>query len=798
MKAKIVRGCGFRGALDYVLDMQNIGKQPEVVGGTLAGETAAELSREFSIVRGLRPDIKRPVWHCSLSLPADENLSSEKWSVVVEDFMQRMGFDLSTSWVAVRHKETDYDHVHIIACRVSLNSTVWLGQWDARRAIEATQELEKEHGLTLTQGLGTTRAARKTLTRGEINMAVRTGKEPLRQRLQRLVDDAVRDRPTALEFVQRLETAGVGVRANIASTGRMNGFSFELDGVAFKGQDLGNNYKWNALQKRGVSYEQARDSAELERFRSTVTSHRDSQNSTTYSDDDSGRIKESSRCDSESYYADYESSVSNQVRRESCTGRVRQSDGSTTEDAGRVDTADGGECGADVRTEIQESGGYNLKSIVESGRAAIQSQQYGKYSSADDELAGRTSNCTARYAQGSRANDKNSGRGTSQSLAASVGFDSDGSSGRDAGSIWASLLGQDDALKHRETSVRSLPVPVAQSDERRARISESDRQSARELEPTAYLEACGYNVIREGRHLSVRAGEDEAYRVTRKADGHYASCDRDGSGIGDNVALVQEIEPGTGFAEAVFRLLGAPTVCKPRPRSVEPKRASPQLPVQSSADVEWGRQYLRNRGISPDTLENAEKAGTVRYMRGGVLFVGYDSKRGVQSVTRRAIEISDPVQKRDFRGSDKRFPPILPGSPKNVWIAEGGTDALALHDLAKRTGHQPPTVIVSGGANVRGFLEREEIQSILKGARYLTVAGENEKDPETQAKTDAEHSKQAQRVAEITGHEVCQWKPTPAQGKDLAEMNARQIEREQIILQHDDLNEEDDYGTTMS
>jgi len=67
-------------------------------------------------------------------------------------------------------------------------------------------------------------------------------------------------------------------------------------------------------------------------------------------------------------------------------------------------------------------------------------------------------------------------------------------------------------------------------------------------------------VKREGRHLSVRAGGDEAYRVTRQQDGRWLWCDRYGNDGGDNIDLVREIEPGTGYAEAVYRLSGAPTV----------------------------------------------------------------------------------------------------------------------------------------------------------------------------------------------------------------------------------------------
>ncbi|WP_223920835.1 relaxase/mobilization nuclease domain-containing protein, partial [Aeromonas caviae] len=103
MKAKVSRGGGFRGALNYVFDVGKEAthtKNAERVGGNMAGNDPRELSREFSAVRQLRPDIGKPVWHCSLSLPPGERLSAEKWEAVTADFMQRMGFDqTNTPWV---------------------------------------------------------------------------------------------------------------------------------------------------------------------------------------------------------------------------------------------------------------------------------------------------------------------------------------------------------------------------------------------------------------------------------------------------------------------------------------------------------------------------------------------------------------------------------------------------------------------------------------------------------------------------------------------------------------------------
>ncbi|MEI3781763.1 relaxase, partial [Pectobacterium brasiliense] len=54
----------------------------------------------------------------------------------------------------------------------------------------------------------------------------------------------------------------IRVVPNIASTGKMNGFSFEYQGIAFKASQLGKGYSWSALQHR-LDYQPERDNAFL-------------------------------------------------------------------------------------------------------------------------------------------------------------------------------------------------------------------------------------------------------------------------------------------------------------------------------------------------------------------------------------------------------------------------------------------------------------------------------------------------------------------------------------------------------
>lgn len=255
MKAKLVRGAGFRGVLDYVL-----GKgEAEPVAGTMCGDNARTLAREFGALRRLRPEIAKPVWHVALSLPLGESLNAERWQTVVQDFMTRMGFDDRHAWSGWKHRDTEHEHVHILASRIAADGSIWLGRHDVRRAMETTNALEEAHGLQPTRAYSPETAnPRQQPSKAEIELALRTEQQPPRMQLQSAVDAALTDHPSLMGLIDRLEAAGVTVRVNQAATGRISGLSFELAGIALKGSDLGRAYTWKQLQQR-IDYDQDRD-----------------------------------------------------------------------------------------------------------------------------------------------------------------------------------------------------------------------------------------------------------------------------------------------------------------------------------------------------------------------------------------------------------------------------------------------------------------------------------------------------------------------------------------------------------
>ncbi|MEG6412901.1 relaxase, partial [Enterobacter roggenkampii] len=110
-------------------------------------------------------------------------------------------------------------------------------------------ELEKVHKLTQTTPANSGhRQEKRKPSRNELMMAERTTTLCPKSTLQSLIDNALTGRPDLLTFITMLEKEGVNCKPNIALTGKMNGFSFQYQGIAFKASQLGKKYGWSYLQ----------------------------------------------------------------------------------------------------------------------------------------------------------------------------------------------------------------------------------------------------------------------------------------------------------------------------------------------------------------------------------------------------------------------------------------------------------------------------------------------------------------------------------------------------------------------
>ncbi|ECC8805399.1 relaxase, partial [Salmonella enterica subsp. enterica] len=252
---KIKRGKSFAGVVQYALKPGSHHKSdPIVIGGNMLGDSALELIAEFDSTKHLRQDVAKPVWHNSLRLPNGESLTAEQWSSIADDYMRRMGFGDTHLRCYVLHDDSAGQHIHIIASRIDIaGGKLYLGRNENLISTRIISELEIAHGLTVTKtapSITPKQQKRRKVSRNEQMLSERTGLPSPKEALQLILDKSLADTPDLLTFIKRLEEAKVGWTANIASTGKMNGFSFEYRDIAFKASQLGKSYSWANLINR--------------------------------------------------------------------------------------------------------------------------------------------------------------------------------------------------------------------------------------------------------------------------------------------------------------------------------------------------------------------------------------------------------------------------------------------------------------------------------------------------------------------------------------------------------------------
>ncbi|HHY6308696.1 TPA: relaxase/mobilization nuclease domain-containing protein, partial [Salmonella enterica] len=252
---KIKRGKSFAGVVRYVLQPGAHHKSdPVVIGGNMLSGSALELISEFNGTKQLRSDVQKAVWHNSLRLPDGESLSNDQWAMIADDYMKKMGFNETHLRCYVLHDDSAGQHIHIIASRIDLYAgKLYLGRNENLISTRIISELEIAHGLTVTKtapSLLNIQPKRRKVSRNEQMLSERTGLLSPKEALQQILDKSLADTPDLLTFTKRLEEAEVGWTANVASTGKMNGFSFSYRDIAFKASQLGKSYSWANLSNR--------------------------------------------------------------------------------------------------------------------------------------------------------------------------------------------------------------------------------------------------------------------------------------------------------------------------------------------------------------------------------------------------------------------------------------------------------------------------------------------------------------------------------------------------------------------
>ncbi|MBN7438799.1 hypothetical protein IUS38_24770 [Mycobacteroides abscessus subsp. abscessus] len=231
---------------------------------------------------------ERGVYRIALANPkTDRVLSDAEWRQIADKFVERFsgrdGADMGP-WEATRH---DAHHIHLTISKYGYDGHRMSESHDFRRVAQICRDLEREHGLTNAaarsgRGSGRVRADKEHAAR-----AAGHGEPPKdRDWLRQTVSGVLRD-GGGKDLRAELRAAGVEIKLNQASTGRVSGISYaripvarapneqqgqdrhvdhsvQRDGdtqIWFKGSQLGKAYSWNQVREH-LEHEQAHHQVE--------------------------------------------------------------------------------------------------------------------------------------------------------------------------------------------------------------------------------------------------------------------------------------------------------------------------------------------------------------------------------------------------------------------------------------------------------------------------------------------------------------------------------------------------------
>jgi len=153
MIGKTTIGKSFRGCLNYCLhdklqqgDEEVFKNRAEIVLYNQCYGNDKELIQQFNELRMHNIKLSKPVMHITLSLAPKEFLSQERLINISNDCAAHFGFS-NNQFVAVAHKDTGHQHLHIIINRIGFDGKTLSDSNSYKKMADCCRKLELKHDL---------------------------------------------------------------------------------------------------------------------------------------------------------------------------------------------------------------------------------------------------------------------------------------------------------------------------------------------------------------------------------------------------------------------------------------------------------------------------------------------------------------------------------------------------------------------------------------------------------------------------------------------------------------------------
>ena len=260
MLAVIYKKPNFLKTLQYVLG--KVGAA--IIGKNISGESPDTLNKEFLESKNTNHRVKRHCAHLILSLPKLLSVDDLTMSHITGDFLESMGYrnpdDITQNvpFVAVRHRDKEHEHIHIVASRVRLDSSCVSDSWDYLKAQNATRAIAAKYNLS-TAPVSSNAVANNLATAG-VDVEVSPNRSPsirqinaihqepsFKETIGEAIEKALINSKNLIEYASNLYDNGVVAKAKFDGK-ELLGFSYAYKGKYAAGNQISRRYSWNNIQ----------------------------------------------------------------------------------------------------------------------------------------------------------------------------------------------------------------------------------------------------------------------------------------------------------------------------------------------------------------------------------------------------------------------------------------------------------------------------------------------------------------------------------------------------------------------
>lgn len=153
MVANIRTGATVGGAIRYNEEKVNRGQAEVLFWNRMLDpfDTAGRMSHERCMA-SFEPFLQanrrttNTVFHVSLNPSPEDRLTDEQLGEIAREYMERMGYG-EQPYIVFKHRDIAREHLHIVSLRIDREGRKLPHDFEARRSVEITRNLEQKYGL---------------------------------------------------------------------------------------------------------------------------------------------------------------------------------------------------------------------------------------------------------------------------------------------------------------------------------------------------------------------------------------------------------------------------------------------------------------------------------------------------------------------------------------------------------------------------------------------------------------------------------------------------------------------------